>query len=159
MLADHILHKVSVTPQGQPTGYADAVFNGFASLCPSEVLRNLSELDWRLRQSGGSGLYSVGSRLAKILAQQFHAASNSERCTMLEILEKVAAYQPEKALELVEFSIRSPATKSEDPEWSRVYEFTHSDVLMKLPKLLHRISYTLNFLPRCCNLLWGVGEG
>ena len=157
VLADHILHKVSVTPQGQPTGYADAVFNGFASLCPSEVLRNLSELDWRLRQSG-----TLDSNLLeavwKNIAQQFHAASNSERCTMLEILEKVAAYQPDKTLELVEFAIPSPATKSEDPEWSKVYEFTHSDVLRKLPTLLHRISYTLNFLPRCCNLLWELGR-
>lgn len=52
VLADHILHKASITSQGQPTGYADHVFNEFKSLCPSEALRNLSELDWRLRQPG-----------------------------------------------------------------------------------------------------------
>ena len=40
VLADHILHQVSVTPQGQKTGYADTVFHQFASLCPTEVLRN-----------------------------------------------------------------------------------------------------------------------
>ena len=69
VLADHILYKANVTFQGQPTGYADRVFNEFASLCPSEVLRNLSELDWRLRQSGSQASdllrniwYSIGQR-------------------------------------------------------------------------------------------------
>ena len=44
VLADHILHQVSITPQGQSTRYADSVFEKFASICPSEVLRNLAEL-------------------------------------------------------------------------------------------------------------------
>ncbi len=157
VLADHILHKVSVTLQGQPTGFADDIFNRFASLCPSEVLRNLSELDWRIRQSGDQAS-NLLEGVWRNIEQQFRDASNSERCTMLEILVKVAAYQPEKTLELVEFAIRNPATKSEDPEWSKVYVFTHNDVLKKLPALLHRISYTLDFLPRCCKLLWELGR-
>ncbi len=52
VLADHILHRASITPQGQPTGYADCVFDKFRPLCQDEVMRNLSELDWRLRRSG-----------------------------------------------------------------------------------------------------------
>ncbi len=67
-------------------------------------------------------------------------------------------YQSGKTLELVEYAIRNPATKSEDPIWSEVYEFTHNDVLRQLPPLLRRISYTLDFLPRCCNLLWELGR-
>ena len=65
-------------------------------------------------------------------------------------------YQPEKTLELVEYAIRNPATASEDPEWSKVYKFTHSDVLRKLPTLLRRISYTVDFIPRCFSLLESV---
>ena len=73
VLADHILHQESVTPQGQPTGYADLVFDGFASLCPSEVLRNLAELDWRLRRTGAEASELLGGVWQKI-EQEFKAA-------------------------------------------------------------------------------------
>ena len=157
VLADHILHRASVMPQGQSTGYADLVFNSFASLCPSEVLRNLSELDWRLRQSSAPASDLLGG-IWNSIEQEFQNASNQGRCTILGVLEEVAVYLPEKTLQLVEYAIRNPATKAEDAELSKVYEFTHSDVLGKLPTLLRRISYTLDFLPRCIYLLWELGR-
>ena len=157
VLADHILHQASITFQGQPTGYADLVFGEFASLCPGEVLRNLSELDWRLRWSG-AGAPELLSRIWQGIDQEFREASNSGRCIILGILEKVGVYQPERTLQLVEYAVRNPATKPEDPEWSKVYEYTHSDVLWQLPTLLRRVSYTLDFIPRSCELLWELGR-
>jgi hypothetical protein len=157
VLADHILHKASVTSQGQPTGYADRVFNEFAPLCPGEVLRNLSELDWRLRHSGAQAtdlLSSIWQRIEK----EFHDASHQGRSTILRMLEKVAVYQPEKTLELVEYAIQNPAARSESPGLTQIYEFTHNNVLRRLPALLRQISYTLKYLPRCCNLLWELGR-
>ena len=157
VLADHILHQVSVTSQGQKTGYADAVFDRFGALCPTEVLRNLSELDWRLRQAGAqaSGLLTG---IWQRIEQEFQDTSNAVRRRILGILEEIAVYQPEKTLELVEYAIRNPADAPEDPEWSKIYKFTHSDVLRELPTLLRRISYTLDFIPRCFSLLWELGR-
>ena len=157
VLADHILHQVSVTLQGQPTGYADHVFTRFAALCPSEVLRNLAELDWRLRWSG-AGAPELLNGIWQGIEREFEGAPNSGRCTILRILEEVAVYQPDRTLQLVEYAHQNPATAPEDPEWSKVYEFTHNDVLRRLPTLLRRISYTLDFLPRCCKLLWDMGR-
>ena len=157
VLADHILHQVSVTSQRQKTGYADTVFHQFASLCPTEVLRNLSELDWRLRQSDTQASDLLND-VWQSIEQEFQDASNSIRCRILGILEDIAVHQPEKTLELVEYAIRNPATTAEDPEWSKVYQFTHSDVLRELPTLLRRISYTLDFIPRCFSLLWELGR-
>ena len=157
VLADHILHQANVISHGQPTGYADCVFDKFRSLCPIEVLRNLSELDWRLRQSGAPASDLLSS-IWQSIWQGFQDASNLGRSMTLGILEKVAVYQPERTLELVEYAIRNPATKSESTEWAQFYEYTHGDVLRQLPTLLRQISYTLNFLPRCCNLLWELGR-
>ena len=157
VLADHILHTANVTSQGQPTGYADIVFAKFASLCPSEVLRNLSELDWRLRRSGAQASDLLSS-IWQSIEQEFQDASNQGRCTILGILEKVAVTQPERTLELVEYAIRNPATKQESLEGAQIYEYTHSDVLRQLPTLLRQISYNLDFLPRCCDLLWELGR-
>ena len=157
VLADHILHQASVTSQGQPTGYANRVFSKFASLCPSEVLRNISELDWRLRWSSDDAPELLGG-IWQGVEQEFQEAPNSGRCTILRILEEVAVYQPERTLQLVEYAVQNPAIKPEDPEWSKVYEFSHNDVLRRLPTLLRRVSYTLDFLPRCCKLLWEMGR-
>ena len=157
VLADHILHKASITSQGQPTGYADRVFNEFKSLCPSEVLRNLSELDWRLRQSGAQASDLLKNIWQKI-RQGFQDASTLGRSMTLEILEKIAVYQPERTLELVEYALLNPATESGNPERVRLYGDTHSDLLRQLPALLRQISYTLDYLPHCCNLLWELGR-
>ena len=157
VLADHILHNASVTFQGQPTGYADLVFGRFAAMCPGEVLRNLSELDWRLRWSS-TGASELLSGIWQGIDQEFKEAPNSGRCIILRILEDVALYQPERTLQLVEYAIRNPATKLEDSEWSKIYEYTHSDVLGQLPTLLRRVSYTIDFLPHCCRLLWELGR-
>ena len=157
VLADHILHHASITPQGGPTGYADCVYAMFAPLCPSEVLRNLSELDWRLRQSGAQTSELLNSIWQRI-GQNFQDASNLGRSMTLEILEKVAVYQPERTLELVEYAIRNPAAESGSPEQIQLDGDAHSDVLRKLPALLRQISYTPDYLPRCCNLLWELGR-
>ena len=157
VLADHILHKANVTSQGQPTGYADLVFNEFASLCPSEVLRNLSELDWRLRRSGAQTSDLLSSIWHRI-RQNFQDAPNLGRSMTLDRLAKVAVYQPERTLELVEYAIRHPATESGSPEQVQLFGDTHSDVLRQLPALLRQVSYTLDYLPRCCNLLWELGR-
>ncbi len=157
VLADHILHTANVTPLGRLTGFADCVFDKFRSLCPSEVMRNLSELDWRLRQSGDPASDLLSS-IWRSIGQGFQDSSNLGRSMLLEILEKVAVYQPERTLEIVEHAIRNPTAKPESPEWPQFYKYTHSDVLRQLPTLLRQISYTLDYLPRCCNLLWELGR-
>ena len=157
VLADHILHKASVTSQGQPTGYADRVFNEFAPLCPGEVLRNLSELDWRLRQSGAQASDLLSS-IWQGIRLNFQEGTSLGRSMTLEILQKIAVYQPERTLELVEYAIRNPATESGSPEGVPLWGDTYNDVLRQLPALLRQISYTLKYLPRCCNLLWELGR-
>ena len=78
VLADHILHQANITPQGQATGYANCVYRKFAPLCPSEVLRNLSELDWRLWRSG-AGASELLDGIWQGIEQEFQAAPHSRR--------------------------------------------------------------------------------
>ncbi len=157
VLADNILHKASVTSQGQPTNYADMVFAEFAPLCPGEVLRNLSELDWRLRHSGAQATDLLSS-IWQGIRLNFQQAPSLGRSMTLEILQKIAVYQPERTLDLVEYAIRNPAAESGSPEWPQLWGNRHSDVLRQLPALLRQISYTLDYLPRCCDLLWELGR-
>ncbi|WP_448270535.1 hypothetical protein [Nostoc sp. DSM 114159] len=157
VLSDYILHEACLTKQGDLTGYAQQVFNNFMQICPEQVLRNLAELDWRIYHTNGEET----NLLAEIwwsIKDEFQKASNYDRCQMLNLLKEVAYYQPRQVLKLIEFAMRNPATAADDDSIPQLYHFTHTDVQIKLPELLERIGYTLDYLPRCCDLLWELAK-
>ncbi len=157
ILADHILYQRCLTPQGEPTGYAQEVFEKFKPVCPTQILRNLAELDWRIRHTNSEETDSLAD-IWQSIWEEFGKASNFDRCQLLDLLEEVAYHQPERTLELVEFVMRNPTTTPEDESLARIHRYTHVDVLAKLPRLLKRVGYTLNYLPYCCDLLWKLGR-
>lgn len=52
VLSEYVLREACISSTGQPTGYADRVYDAFRSICLAELLRNLGELDWREQQKG-----------------------------------------------------------------------------------------------------------
>ncbi|NJN14056.1 MAG: hypothetical protein HC815_41775 [Richelia sp. RM1_1_1] len=54
--------------------------------------------------------------------------------------------------------MRNPATAGDNDSIPQRCHFTDTDVQIKLPELLERISYTLDYLPRCCDLLWELAK-
>jgi DNA-binding Lrp family transcriptional regulator len=157
VLADHILHTACLTDQGDSTGYAQKVFETFREIYPAQVLRNLAELDWRVRSSSEQET-NLLNLILQGFREEFKQASNLDRCKLLDLIKEIAYYQPDYALDIVQFAIRHPATASEDESIPERYRFTHSYVLSKLPEILNRISYTLEYVPICCNLLWQLGR-
>lgn len=155
VLADHILHKACLTEQGDLTGYAKQVFDQFKQICPTQLLSNLAELDWRVQRETGTEinlLYDVWEKIR----EEFKSSSHYGRRKILGILEETAYNQPKQTLDLVKFAIRNPATAIEQPEYTSFD--THEAVLKKVPTLLHSISYTMDYLPDCCDLLWKLGK-
>lgn len=154
VLADHILHKACITNKGIPTGYAQKIFEKFKSICLTEVLQNLAELDWRIRQGEGKET-NLLTDIWQSIQLEFQNASNYDRGTLLDNLNKVAYYQPRRTLELVEFAMRNPAKVQENDKFA---DFDDDWVRYKLPDLLQKISYTIDYLPRCCDVLWELGR-
>lgn len=157
VLSDYILHEACLTKQGDLTGYAQQVFNNFMQICPEQVLRNLAELDWRIYHTNGEET-NLLAEIWRNIKEEFQKASNLDRYQMLNLLKGVAYYQPRKVLELVKFAMRNPATAADDDSIAQLYQFTYTDVQIKLPELLERISYALDYLPRCCDLLWELAK-
>jgi hypothetical protein len=155
VLADHILHEACLTEQGESTGYAQKIFEAFREafrdIYPTQVLRNLAELDWRVSFSSGQETNLLDTILLN-LKEKFKQSSNPDRCIMLSLIKEIAYYQPQYSLEIVQFTIRHPTTNPEDENISDTY------VLSKLPEILRRISYTLDYTFSCCNLLWQIGR-
>jgi hypothetical protein len=153
VLSDYILEEACLTPSLQATGYATQVFQQFLEVSASQVLLNIAELDWRVRLQGAAKA-DLLSHIWQSISTMFEEASNTRRRAILAILEDVAYYQPQRMMELVELAMRNPATTPNEPYGTA----THTDVLHELPELLRRISYTLEYLPRCCEILWQLGR-
>ncbi len=157
VLADHILHKACLTEQGDSTGYAQEIFETFKEIDASQILRNLAELDWRVRSSDEQEPNLLNA-IFQSIREEFKQAPNLGRCGLLSLIKETAYYQPADSLEIVQFAIRHSATAPEDESVPSQYRFTHLDVLAKLPEILNRISYTLEYVPICCDLLWQLGR-
>ena len=155
VLSDHILHKACLTDQGETTGYAKQVFDRFRQICPSQLLSNLAELDWRIQSK--TGLRSdLMNDIWQQIRDEFQEESHFGRWQLLGILENSAYNQPEQTLDLVKFAIRNPA-KSIEKEFSSSLD-THEAVVKKSAKLLHNIGYTIDYLPECCDILWKLAK-
>jgi hypothetical protein len=157
VLADHILYTACLTEHGEPTGYAQKTFEAFREIYSTQVIGNLAELDWRIRSSSEQEINLIDPILQD-LREEFKQSCNLDRCKLLDLIEEIAYYQPEYSLEIVQYAMRHPATTPEDDSISERYHFTHSNVLAKLPEILKRISYTLEYVPICCDLLWQIGR-
>jgi len=103
------LNEACLTPQGESTGYTQEVFKKFQDICPTAVLRNLAELDWRIRHTSDRETDLLADIWQEI-REEFRMASNSERYRLLELFKEVAYHQPKQTLRLVELAMREPAT-------------------------------------------------
>lgn len=154
VLADHILHEACLKRR-RITGYAQKVFEKFSPVCSSQILRNLAELDWRIHYVTGEETNLLAAVWQNI-REEFQNASHFNRSLVLDRLKNIAYYQPKQTLELVEFAIYNSATQSNNENLSTIYCYTHENVLSKLPEILKLISYTLDYLPYCLELLWSL---
>ena len=156
VLADHILHNACLTAEGRHTGFIRAVFVRFGNLCLAQLLRNLGELDWRINRTDPSTSVDLLSEVWGEIAGQFAAADAQIRARILDALTDFSYYQPRRILDLCEFAMRNPTDEVEDRD--QPYRICHRHVLAKLPALLRGVAYSLEWLPRTCDLLWELGR-
>lgn len=151
VLSDHILRNSCITSDGSSIEYAQEIFEAFGDVYLENILNNLSELDWRVtKQKRETNL------LVKIwndIVKEFKNSSNLDRAITLEKFDKIAYFQPQRTLSLIEYAINNPL-KISDKNCTQLYEFTHKDVLGKIPALLKNISHNIEYLQQSCELLW-----
>jgi len=151
VLSDHILHEACITTRGGPTGYADRVFAELRQVALRELLRNTGELDWLTR--GGTGLLDS---VWQSIRSDFESASHFARCGLLDDISAAAQYLPQQMIGLVEYAMGHPSTVPDRSPVAKLvrYRYTNADVLERLPGLLQSASRTIDYIPRCCDLLW-----
>jgi hypothetical protein len=155
LLADYILEQACLTDAGS-TGYAAEAYRRFEPVLPGHVLRNLAELDWRMRAAERE-VDLLGDAWEPIKAEML-AADNRQRGVLLDRLEPIAYFQPEQVLEIVEAVIENPRDVA-GLEFLDTRLYTHAELLEKVPAILRAIAYNARFVDRVVGLLWDLGRG
>ena len=158
VLADHILHKACLTPQGIATGYARSIFEKFRDGFSSQVVYNLAELDWQIKFEGEQRSNQLVSDILKELEREFRDSPASDQYSLLENVNGIAYHQPAYALGIVQFVMRHPADTVPPEGQVPLYNVKHEHLLAKLPKILRKISFHIEYVTICCNLLWNLGR-
>lgn len=155
VLADHILYRACVMPNGQPTGYAERIFSSFANLHPEKVFLNLAELDWRIQVATKRS--TLLETIWRDLEDTLRTGSPEIKSRVMALVKEVAYYQPERALLMVELALKNlPPPIKQIPSLFVMSWRKH--ILQMLPEILQRIGYTLEFVPTVARHLWGLGR-
>jgi hypothetical protein len=113
-------------------------------------------LDWRVNQAGGDSQVDLLSEVWGDIKREFATNDASGRLRILESLTDFSFYQPRRILDIAEFALNNPTEESEDR--NQPYRLQNRQVLAKLPELLRRVCYTIECLPRACDILWRIGR-
>jgi hypothetical protein len=156
VLADEVLTGQAVQLDTD-TGYVDRVWAAFGMTQAATVLRNLAELDWRIRslavESGAASVVDVFGRLWLDVRGEVLAADNAGRTAALGQLGTVAGSQSDRVFSLVADLLAAPA--SPDEVTSAWNYHTHHDVRRAAAPVL-RTCATANphLLPSVLDALW-----
>ena len=116
-------------------------------------MTNLSELDWRIKKNGLS--INLLDQIWIIIEKSLKEGSNYQRVIIFGLIEKIAYFQPSKSLGFVEYAMQNPSTTNEEFEY---FETTNNEVIDSLANVLKKISYNIDYLPRCYDILWKLGQ-
>lgn len=159
VLADHILYRACITGSGSTTGYARKVFDSFRGICSSQIVYNLAELDWQLRSGGEQPSRQLVTDILKELKEEFINSSIADQYSLLDDVWKIAYHQPDHALSIVQAVMSCSVADRQTEGRAPLYDVKPKHLLPKLSKILSRISYHIDYVPICCDLLWELGRG
>ena len=154
LLADHILVSACFDRTlRKATGYADRVWQASTAGLRRNLIVNVARIDWRLSETGMSP-ESMLTEAWHVLEQEFKESGISQRLDLLDLLEKVSFYQPERTLNLVEWTL-DHALPAEHTE---LIDYTYEDVRVRVAPVLNVCAYHRKWLYRACELLWRLAQ-
>lgn len=161
-ISNHILYTSCITPQKRSTKYAIEILEKFKNFYFSNIIYNISELNWQIKQNK-RGLDLFREIWIKV-REVFNISPHSDRVYILKNLRRVIIYQPDKVLSLIEYAYKNP---SQIPELKQIYDYSHKDVIQEIPPLIREISYYIfsigfkngkKYFLRSCNILWEISK-
>ena len=154
LLADHILVNACFDRTlRKATGYPKCIWQASSVGLRRNLIVNVARIDWRLSATGMSP-ESMLDEAWGVLERDFKAGGIPQRLSLLDLLEKVAFYQPERTLSLVEWALNHELS----PEYKKSGRFEYEDVRVRVAPVLRMCAYHRRWLLRSCELLWCLAK-
>ena len=154
LLADHILVSACFDRAlGRPTGYSDRIWQASSAGLRRNLIVNVARIDWRLSETGMSP-ESMLTEAWRVIEREFKANGIAQRVDLLNLLEKVAFYQPERTLNLVAWALDHALA----PEHTKFGPYTYDYVRGRAAPVLRVCAYHGEWLGRASELLWRLAQ-
>ena len=151
VLADFFLQEACLGAAGQPSTYADQLFSTFWPVALGNLLRNLAELDWRLRQQSGDT--ALLTRLWRSLRDLYVQLDGYGRFHIVDVVAVVAYLQPEPALDFARFVIEHLEPQI-SPDKASIFVSAHDLIVRKLSTTLKASARLDSTIRASLDLLW-----
>ena len=158
LLGEAVLERALVTRSGMDTKWSMRIAHLVRGGALANAIRNVSLIDWHRRVESDSRL---GVSLWASLTESVLEMSNSERKSMVNGVEAVAAIYAENALNLAQQIIENPAPDEEDAIarlWGGAPFITAESTNLALSRLIRNASYDPDQLERGMALLFAIGR-
>ncbi|MGQ4389323.1 hypothetical protein [Streptomyces sp. SAS_270] len=158
LLGDALLVKAARhSGTGLPTGYLARAMEASQGSALANLVVNTGRVEWQQQQGTSTG--GLIEPLWEQITAAFHAADARERVSLLEVVAKVAFFQPRRAIDLATWAVDNPC----DPVTAEVgfglaHTWTDTDVRYALAPVLQAAARSLEFLPQAAALLWRLGR-
>lgn len=122
------------------------------------LLVNASRMDWQIRDGGPAQADIVGNLWAT-LRTELLGGTFEEQVSLLKLVAKIAYYQPDRALELVQavLALTPPDELAESAtEWN--WAATRADVVRATVPVLRNVAYHLDNLRPAIEILWSLAQ-
>ncbi len=157
LLGDALLARFASTREtGMPTDYLDRVRRAAQGGALANLIVNASRIDW---QEPAARRGRLVRSLWAALEREFQAGSAAARTAVLEVLAKVAFYQPGPTLAIVRWALEHPAAPEEvQAEFGFTCTFTDQDVREAAAPVLRTAAYDRGAVREAADLLWELGR-
>lgn len=160
LLGDVILAEACYDERSRTaTGYITRIQRELNGLPLQHVAINASRVDWQVAQESSGSPSLVGS-LWNAIEEEFKGSGIRARQQIMQLVRKVAYFQPDRALALARWAIENPTEELEETDsvLGKIYAPTYTDVLHEIPELLKHVAYNLEYLPEAADLLWELSK-
>ena len=156
LLADHILiHACFSRALGKATGYVDRLWRESSAELRRNLIVNVARIDWRLSKDAMSPESMLSSAWG-VLERDFKAGGIRQRLNLLDLLEEIAFYQPERTLDLLTWVLDNEAPPKHADFGP--YMHTSQDMRIRVAPVLQACAYHRKWLGQACELLWRLAQ-
>ncbi|WP_435216467.1 hypothetical protein [Streptomyces sp. bgisy034] len=139
---------------GLPTGYLVRAMEASQGSALANLVVNTGRVEWQQQQGTGTG--GLIEPLWRQITAAFRGADARERVSLLEVVAKVAFFQPRRAIGLATWAVDNPVTA--EVGFGSTHTWTDTDVRYALAPVLQAAAHSLEFLPQAAALLWRLGR-